>query len=46
MAKAAKKSETRTFVSKKSRKKLGRHSKRKTHNKGSKNYQKPNRGQG
>lgn len=45
MAKAAKKSETRSFVLK-SRKKLGRHSKRKTNNKGSKNYKKPNRGQG
>jgi hypothetical protein len=45
MAKAVKKSEVRSFV-KKSRKKLGRHSKKDSPNKNSKNYKKPNAGQG
>ena len=46
MAKPAKKTnESRSFTAK-SRKKLGRHSKKATPNKGSKNYAKPYNGQG
>jgi len=45
MAKAAKKTEARSFV-RKSRKKLGRHSKKDTPNISSKNYKKPNISQG
>jgi len=45
MAKPAKKTEARSFTAK-SRRKLGRHSKKATPNKGSKNYAKPYNGQG
>jgi hypothetical protein len=45
MAKAAKKSEVRSFV-RKTRKKLGRHAKKDTPNKKAKNYKKAYAGQG
>jgi hypothetical protein len=45
MAKPAKKTESRSFTTK-PRRKLGRHSKKASPNKGSKNYAKPYNGQG